>query len=170
MQDASERSEVIRRISAGRLPRVAHFIVVQANAGAGICRGRGKALSAGEPRCIVDCENVNLGPFPMHAACFLVWSEACMREREEGTPDFIVSTDASRVASPPPELHAVDRFCPIRLELLNAWMRRSHDFVDSIRDMRRTGAATARKACEQARLEALRARETYEYHLDDHRR
>jgi hypothetical protein len=172
MPNAARRSEVLRRISAGELPVGARFVVVQASAGDGACHGCGETLSAGQSRCVVDCATGNRGPFPMHARCFLVWSEACMRTADEEVASRLEGVNGATSLTKPPEtwraVGPVETFCQMRLALLNDQMRRANDFAESVRHMRHSGASAARAACERARHEAHLAREAYDAHVKDH--
>jgi hypothetical protein len=172
MSKSAARSEILRRIKAGELPIVADFIVVQAKAGDGTCHGCGTALSAGEPRCVIDCAAANFGPLPMHAGCFLLWSEACMRELAGEDPDHKPdgATRATPIPGRAPAWYALETgmFCQTRLEMLTTCVRGAHDFAEAVRRMRKSKAAGARKVCEQARRQSRLAREAYDDHVAHH--
>jgi len=170
MSHVAARAEVLRRVFAGELPTVADFVVIQANTGDGICKGCGLSLSAGEPRCVIDSVTASLGPFPMHAECFLVWGEACMRaakhedriRRVDGTADLTPDDDLS------PAWLKTAMFCQTRLEMLGNRTRGASQYADAVRHMRKSQSAKARAACERARHQSRLAHEAYDEHVRDH--
>lgn len=174
MSDATARSEIIRRIAAGELPTSVDFFVITMKAGGGTCGGCGNGIWAGDFLCVIDCVAANCGPLPMHADCFLLWSEACIRdaERRAPTPEFNGATGATAVARLlPPAWHTLkeEMFCRIRLEMLNSCVRSTNEFAEAVRRVRKSGTAAAREGCELARRQVSLDREAYGEHVKDHR-
>ena len=172
MSSAMARFEIIRRISAGELPGATDFSRVLTRSGDGICGGCGETLSAGELQCVIDFPTTEFGPFAMHADCFFMWGEACVRTAEHKDrirqPDE--GTGASALAIPPLSSRLVEEvFCRTRLAMLDALVCRANEFAESVRSLRRSRVPATRAACETARRAARLAREAYEEHLRRHR-